>query len=35
LQKWADALSPGGFVVLGAFDALVMKVLAELPTFLQ
>jgi hypothetical protein len=35
LQKWADALGPGGFVVLGAFDALVRKVFAELPTLLN
>src|SRR3984893_684946 len=35
LQKWADAAGPGGFVVPGAFDALVMEVPAELPAFLQ
>src|ERR1700675_3386543 len=35
LQKGTDAPSPGGFVVLAAFDALVVQVLAELPAFLQ
>src|SRR6266852_658997 len=35
LQKWADALGPGGFVVPGAFDALVMEIFAELPAILQ
>src|SRR5229473_1056280 len=35
LQKWADALSPGGFVVLRAFDALVVQVLFELPAFFE
>src|SRR6267154_3442717 len=34
-QEGADAPGPGGFVVLGAFDALVGKVFAELPAFLQ
>src|SRR6267378_5550049 len=35
LQERADALGPGGFVVLCAFDTLVVEVFAELPTFLQ
>jgi hypothetical protein len=35
LQKWADALCPRGFVVLGAFYALIGKVLAELPALLE
>ena len=35
MQKWADALGPGSFVMLGAFDALVIEVFAELPAFLQ
>ena len=35
MQKWVNALGPGGFIVLGAFDALVLKVLAEPPAFLQ
>src|ERR1700723_3010481 len=35
LQKGTDALGPSGFVVLAAFDALVVQVLAELPAFLQ
>jgi hypothetical protein len=35
LQKGTDALGPSGFVVLAAFDALVVQVAAELPTFLQ
>jgi len=34
LQKWPTRW-PGGFVVLGAFDALVREVFAELPTFLK
>src|SRR5580700_413649 len=35
LQKGTDTLGPSGFVVLAAFDALVMQVAAELPAFLQ
>ena len=35
LQEWADAPGPGGFVVLGTFDALVGEIFAELPAFLQ
>src|SRR5580692_2086419 len=35
LQERRDSLRPGGFVVLGAFHALVMQVAAELPSFLQ
>src|SRR5580700_2271067 len=35
LQKGTDTLGPSGFVVLAAFDALVVQVAAELPTFLQ
>jgi len=35
IAKGADALGPGGFVVPGAFDTLVMEVLAELPAILQ
>jgi hypothetical protein len=35
LQEWTNALGPGGFVVLSAFDALVVKVLAHLPPILQ
>jgi hypothetical protein len=33
-QKRRDALRPGCFVVLRAFDALVVQVLAGLPAFL-
>src|SRR5271168_3551417 len=35
LQKWTDPLGPRGLVVLGAFDALIGKIAAELPPFLQ
>ena len=35
MQKGPDALGPGGFVVLCAFDALVVEVAVELPAFLQ
>src|SRR5207253_2598330 len=35
LQKRADALRPGGFVVLGAFDALVVQAVTELPAFFE
>ena len=35
MQEWADAPRPGGFVVLGAFDALVIEIFAEPPAFLQ
>src|SRR5258706_12256328 len=35
LQEGAYALGPGGFVVLGAFYALVVEVFAGLPAFLQ
>jgi len=32
-QEWTDALGPRGFVVFGAFDALIMKIAIELPAF--
>src|ERR1700739_1915071 len=35
LQEWAYALGPGGFIVLGALDALVMQVEVELPAFFE
>src|SRR5580692_1943765 len=35
LKKRTDAPGPSGFVVLAAFDALVVQVLAELPALLQ
>src|SRR5216683_7909829 len=35
LQERSDARCPGRFVVLGAFDALVVKVCAQAPAFLQ
>src|SRR5216683_4306116 len=35
LQKGAGALGPGGFVVFGAFDALVVQVALELPAFFE
>src|SRR5580700_9448575 len=35
LKEWTDPLGPSGFVVFGAFDALVVQVAAELPAFLQ
>jgi hypothetical protein len=34
LKEGANALGPSRFVVLGAFDALVVQVAAELPSFL-
>src|ERR1700676_106746 len=35
LQKWADALRPGSFIVLGTLNALIGKILGELPALLQ
>src|ERR1700676_3712959 len=35
LKERPDALGPGGFVVLGAFDAFVVQVFAQLPVFFQ
>src|SRR5277367_2398491 len=35
LQKGADAGGPGGFVVLGAFDAGVVEVAVVLPAFVE
>src|SRR5882762_5343410 len=35
LEERADALRPSRFVVLGAFDALVMQIAPELPAFLE
>src|SRR5437660_9492977 len=35
LEERPHALGPGRFVVFGAFDALVMQVLAEPPAFLH
>src|SRR5690349_5167001 len=34
LQERTDALGPGAFVVLGAFDALIAEIFAELPALL-
>ena len=35
MQKRADTLRPGGFVVLSAFDALVVQIAAEAPAFFE
>src|SRR6267378_2110319 len=35
LEKWADPLCPGCFVVLGALDAFVAQVDAEPPAFFE
>src|ERR1700730_13965034 len=35
LEKGTDALRPGGFIMLRAFDALVVQVLSELPAFFE
>ncbi len=35
MQEWADALGPGGFVVLRAGEGFEMQVAIFLPAFLQ
>src|SRR2546423_10434312 len=35
LQEWSNTFGPGGFVVLGALDTLVLQIVAEAPTFFQ
>ena len=35
MQERADALRPGRFVVLGAFDALIVQAVTELPAFFE
>ena len=35
MQKGSDARGPGRFIMLGAFDELVVKVDAQTPAFLQ
>ena len=34
-EERADAFGPGGFVVFGAFDALVMEIPADSPAFVE